>query len=147
MYGNRGHFCCTIFIGGRFLFYDGIKKPKARWLGPDIVTHPERYHIVTIWYLRRDTSSAPTLELPSSIDPSSPMPEVDTQNASPDMETRSTAPEVVPFFHSKNSHHPVGISVSVVRQRGVIPKCKTCGVQIERGTSRLVLTEVTNEHK
>ncbi|KAI9234781.1 MAG: hypothetical protein BYD32DRAFT_438898 [Podila humilis] len=81
---------------GRFLFYD-----------------------VAIWYLRSDTTSAPTLEIPSGIDLPSPMPEVDTQNASPDMETRSPTREVVPIRHPKNLHHPVGISISIVGQRGV----------------------------
>jgi len=44
---------------------------------------------------------------------------------------------------SKQSH-PVGISFSLVGQKGNRPTCRACGQQIERGVNRLALREIAN---
>ncbi|KAG0075463.1 hypothetical protein BGZ93_004188, partial [Podila epicladia] len=48
MYGNGSHFCCTVFINGGALFYDGMKKPKLRWLVPNKITHPKGFRFVHV---------------------------------------------------------------------------------------------------
>jgi len=177
IYGNGKHFCCTISIFGRFLFYDGLRRPTVEWLVPEKNTLPRGYRIVTVWYLKSDTSSlvsdmavrnpsleqdtpkdvpedapevAPddardlTSEFPYTLDALSPPPTPVVMSPTPEM---SPVPETLASQRQKRMHHPTGISVSVVGQRGSLPKCKTCGQQIDRGTSRLVLRETTNEQR
>ena len=95
MYGDGGHFCCTVFISGRFLFYDGRKPTKVRWLGPNNILHPEGYHIVMVWYIRSNTSSlVPTTGAPSAVDPNmTPAQKQDARISSPEQDTRSPSPE------------------------------------------------------
>ena len=95
MYGNGGHFCCSVFIFGRFLFYDGWKTPNARWLDPDNISHPEEYRIVMVRYIRSDTSSlVPTTGAPSVVDPNmTPAQKQDARISSPEQDTRSPSPE------------------------------------------------------
>jgi len=153
MYGNGGHFCCTVFIFGRFLFYDGMKTPKAQWLDPDNISHPEQYHIVMVWYTRSDTSSSePTTLTPLAVDRHmTPVLKHDTRISSINIPSSppalSPVPELAALQRPKRTHHPIGISVSTVGQKGAIPRCKACGAHIERGTSRFVLREITNEQK
>lgn len=52
IYANGHHFCCSVFMNGGVLFYDGMKWPRVQWLDPNKIKHPIGYYVVNIWYLK-----------------------------------------------------------------------------------------------
>ncbi|KAG0302793.1 hypothetical protein BGZ99_002900, partial [Dissophora globulifera] len=63
MYGSGQHFCCTVMIDGRALFYDGAKKArKLRWLMPEEDQVPSGFQMGQVWYLNRSKANSFLLE-------------------------------------------------------------------------------------
>jgi len=83
---------------------------------------------------------------PCTLDALSPPLKAAPAEMSPSPEL-SLLSETITSQRKKRMYHPIGISLSVVGQRGSKPKCKTCGLQIDRGTNRLVLRETTNKQR
>ncbi|KAF9342127.1 hypothetical protein BGX26_008279, partial [Mortierella sp. AD094] len=53
MFGSGGHFCCTVVIDGRQVFYDGMKERKLRWQDRENYEVPDGYQVNQVWYLRK----------------------------------------------------------------------------------------------
>ncbi|KFH62071.1 hypothetical protein MVEG_11710 [Podila verticillata NRRL 6337] len=197
IYANGHHFCCSVFMNGGVLFYDGTKRPRVHWLDPNKIKHPVGYYMVNVWYLKsnglssllsvktqdqetKDTESLPDVQTTDQETDMESLPDVQTldqdtntepppdvktsmqwtelENNTPKLPLRQKVealsirqlarqikkPEQSRQTKQSKQSHPVGISFSLVGQKGTKPMCKACGQQIEQGANRLVLREITN---
>ena len=62
-------------------------------------------------------------------------------------ETHATTDEIDSTIRTPTLHRPMGISTAIVSNKGPQPKCAGCGLRIDRGAERVLLTQIINQNR
>ena len=146
IYKSERHFRSITFIQDKYLWYDGMERPKTEWIDrKDITKRTENFSISEAWYLKKTCRLSPSLvDIGGNMvkDMSPPL----VIGLSP---PREPSPEPASLMLSKRARtmYPMGFSIHVVARSGPPPTCRGCRVVLQREELRLVSKTLTNPVK
>src|SRR5690348_13728943 len=136
---------------------------KLKWQDAQSINIPLGYKVNQFWYIRRTMPSTtviadrtePPISLENGGDDITSEILFSTDEIAPDIETitaedidseiRSETKKIASKSNVKALNRPIGLSTAVVSNKGPQPKCAGCGLHINRGEERVMLTQIINE--
>jgi hypothetical protein len=130
IYKSERHFRSITFIQDKYLWYDGLERPKTVWIDRrDITKRTETFSISEAWYLKKSSRLSPSLDdIGGDMAKDASPPPV--TSLSPYREP-SPGPASLTSPKRHRTMYPMGFSIHVVARSGPPPACRGCRVVLQ----------------